>query len=614
MRRRRCGNASLVPMLLLGVMAFQRGYSQAGPRGDLYTVPNASFYQQPSGEAVVTITDTSGSIPILQGLINHARAGNPNSIIVINLKTGARYAVDTAPLVLGSRMCVAGAEATIAAASTSVTATCLISIASGSTFSSVSHLTLDGGHADVYGIDAPGVSRVNIDRINVRDTGRDGIFLQGMGAAVFDNELTISRCDVSGAINASGIRLKDASQAVGMENASYNNGVGITVESSARCVVVNNRCNFNSSSGINFSDADWSTVSNNLCIGNPTGLATNTTSERNLVTSNDIRTSTTGIDLAGIGNILYDNAFSSGVTNPLATTGTSHQIITTRMPLATGQSYFYPPTLLNDHTEPIMNGKSRVDLFVAATTFSVIQVLYDDARSANPDAVIVLHLTAPAIIGDTTLVLGSNTCVLIGGTISLNPGITAISALNAGNVSVSGGTIDGDNSTGRNGIDFDGCFRVLIDHVTFLNFGDKNARVANSDVIAFSKGGSPCIVGYCTLNGGAARGIWTRDATARFILTDNAISNMNMDGIDLDGFTSSSLAKFNSTNSNLRTGIFVEEAAKHNQVIGNTCNSNGMAINLYSFAAGPTSYNSIISNTCDANGRGIRLGARTGFL
>ncbi|MEX1114139.1 MAG: right-handed parallel beta-helix repeat-containing protein [Akkermansiaceae bacterium] len=597
------------------VVVVPSALSQPGPRLDLYTIPNSTFYQQPVNESVIIVNDTSGTISILQGLIDSARANNSSSWIVINLQPAGRYLVSSTPLTLGSKMCVTGAGATLATGSTTVTATSLISIASGSSFISTSDITLDGQHADVRGIDALGVSRVNIDKITVRDTGRDGIFLQGTGAAAFDNEITISRCDISGASTSSGIHIQDATQAICMENASYNNRTGITVESSARCTLINNRCNYNSESGIDLPDADWSTVSNNLCVGNPSGISTNSSSERNLIVSNDIRASATGIALAGIGHVIYDNVFPSGVTVPLTTSGTNHQVITTGTALsASGQNYFRPPTSLFDHTESIMNGKTRVDLITAATTLSSIQLQYETARTADPNAVIVLYLTAPAITGDATLVLGANTCVIISGTVSLEPGITAISALNAGNVSVSGGTIDGGNFTGRNGMGFEGCFRVLIDHVNFRNFGDKNTRVANSDVITFSKGATPCIVSHCTLDGGAARGIWTRDATARFILTDNTISNMNMDGIDLDGFTSSSLAKFNRTRSNLRTGIFLEEGARHNQIIGNTCDNNGIAINLYSFAAGPTSYNSIISNTCDANGRGIRLGARSGFL
>ena len=44
----------------------------------LYTVPNSSFIQNPSGDSVVTVNDSSGSIATLQTAINNARAANPS--------------------------------------------------------------------------------------------------------------------------------------------------------------------------------------------------------------------------------------------------------------------------------------------------------------------------------------------------------------------------------------------------------------------------------------------------------------------------------------------------------------------------------------------------------
>src|SRR4051794_29985318 len=57
----------------------------------LYTVPNSTFIENPAGDSVVTINDTSGSITTLQTSINNARSANPNSIIVIHLLRGATY-------------------------------------------------------------------------------------------------------------------------------------------------------------------------------------------------------------------------------------------------------------------------------------------------------------------------------------------------------------------------------------------------------------------------------------------------------------------------------------------------------------------------------------------
>jgi hypothetical protein len=83
---------------------------------------------------------------------------------------------------------------------------------------------------------------------------------------------------------------------------------------------------------------------------------------------------------------------------------------------------------------------------------------------------------------------------------------------------------------------------------------------------------------------------------------------MNMDGIDVDAFTSESLVQMNTTTGNIRYGFLVEEGSKYNQLISNTSVSNSMGINVYASAAGPTSYNSFIGNTCQSNPRGLRVG------
>jgi hypothetical protein len=62
----------------------------------LYTSPNMAFVEQPAGETVVAVNDTSGSVATLQGLINSARTANPTNVIVIRLLTNAVYTVTTA--------------------------------------------------------------------------------------------------------------------------------------------------------------------------------------------------------------------------------------------------------------------------------------------------------------------------------------------------------------------------------------------------------------------------------------------------------------------------------------------------------------------------------------
>jgi len=598
-------------VLLLATIA--TSLAQPGVTGTLYTVPNGTFYQQPTGETVTTINDTSGSISTLQTAINTARTANATRFLIINLKSNTEYLVTASPLILGSKMCLSGASNTSIAASSSTTATSLIKITGGSSYTSVNFLTLNGNQADLYGIEAPGVSRVSIDQLVVRQTGRAGLFLQGLGSANFDNQITVTRCEVSEATTAAGIHLSATTQAACLDNLCHNNAYGILVESSAHATLVNNQAKFNTLSGIGVTNITWSKITHNLCQGNGTGFSiagSTTLNQWNFFVSNEIRTSSEGISLGGYANVLHDNLFASDVASPLVLRSDAgvNRIITTSTPLsATGQDYFYPPTALNRHTNPIMNGKGRTEITTAATTLSAIQTAYNAARISNPNNVTVLQLTAPTITGDAPLSLSSNTCVLMDGTIKLNPGISAFSAANSTFLSISGGTVDGQNTTGRNGLAFSNCSRFLIDQMNWKSFGVKTTRVSGSDVLALLSCGTPSIVGNCTLDGGAARGIWPKGGGG-YILSDNSSANMNMDGIDVDAYTSYSLIQFNSTPGNIRSGLFVEEAAKYNQLIGNLTSSNPIGINVYSMVAGPTSYNSFIANTCQANTRGLRTG------
>ena len=116
--------------------------AQPGLTGTLYTVPNGTFFQQPAGETVTTINDTSGSISTLQTAINSARTANATRFLIINLKSNTEYLVTTTPLILGSKMCLSGSSNTSIAASSSTTATSLIKITGGSSYTSVNYLTI----------------------------------------------------------------------------------------------------------------------------------------------------------------------------------------------------------------------------------------------------------------------------------------------------------------------------------------------------------------------------------------------------------------------------------------------------------------------------------------
>src|SRR5579859_2232413 len=66
--------------LILIVAVPEVVFGGQGVERALYTVPNTSFIENPSGDSVVTVNDTSGSITTLQTAINNARAANPTSV------------------------------------------------------------------------------------------------------------------------------------------------------------------------------------------------------------------------------------------------------------------------------------------------------------------------------------------------------------------------------------------------------------------------------------------------------------------------------------------------------------------------------------------------------
>jgi parallel beta-helix repeat protein len=583
-----------------------QAFAAAGTVGALYTVPNSTFIES-AGGGVFTINDSSGSISTVQTALNNARAAHPSDVIVVNLNA-ATYSVSSAALTLGSHVClVLSPTTTIKASSSTITSTTLVQIGTAT------NVSVAGGIWNVNGADANAVrvqssSRVNLDKLTITAAKRPGIYVQGKGNTVFDNENTITRCDVSGSA-VSGIKVVAATQAVVSENNCHNNTEGgIYLADCARSTVFNNTCNSNGT-GILVDAAD-SVIANNHCELNPTGLSLSSVSANNVIASNYLKSATTGINSAGTGNTFYDNFYSSGVTTRFVSAGTGNNVIAYKGALsASGQNYFYPPTIVDNHAAAIMNGKARFDLTVGATTISSVQSQYNSARSAHPNDVIVLHLTGATYTGNATLTLGSNTCVILSGTIDLNSGVRGIDASNASFVSISGGVIDGGNTTGREGIHAGTSSMISIDRMTLQNFGAKATRIGGSDVIHFSGGSSPYMVGYCTINGGAARGIWSQLSGQKAIYTDNDCSNVNMDGIDLDSHTKSGLAKLNNCHDNVRYGVFIEQGALYDQALANTCTSNGRGVNIYDNLADTTNFNTAAFNRCNLNGTGIRVGS-----
>jgi parallel beta-helix repeat protein len=579
----------------------------------LYTVPNTTFIEQPSDESVVTINDSTRSIAAVQAAIDSARTANADKVIVIHLLRGAIYTVSNAGLVLGSHECLVAEGALIQAADSSVTAP-LITIAPGSTNVSVSGGTLEGHGAMTQGILAPAASRVNIDHVVAKNFGLDGISLSGNGNTAFDNEMTITRSEVSGNLGA-GIHIQNSTQTTLLDNDCHDNATGIQI-AAAWANVANNTCRHNTV-GIDVAGGSDNVIANNTC--NTNGVGIHAGAANGMIVSNSLGSNiVAGIQSDGTGNTFIDNLFTSGNTASFVSGGTSNNVIAYKAPVsAVDQNYFYPPLIDNQHTDAtIVNGMGRTDLTISSTTIDDVQSRYNAALAANSNNAIVLHLNGTFTVGASPLRLSSNTSVLLNGTIQIDSATTATAAITASangqtRISISGGVIDGGGRTRKNGIAISTASMVQVDQVTLQNFGAANPRVGGSDVIHFDHGATPYVVTRSYINGGAARGIWLQLSGQKSLISDNEVTNVNQDGVDCDSSTFGAVVKFNYCHDLVRYGVFIEQSAKNNLALGNICNNDSRDINVYNNSdtpRGPTQFNSIVANSLLGH-NGLRNGA-----
>lgn len=595
------------PFFLSCLTVFLAGLSTARA---LYTPPASNPFITDPSETVTTLNVSSGSISDAQTQLDNARAANASAVIVLNL-TGT-YTVTNQALTLPSKTCLVLQAHAVIQASPAITAPALIQVTSQSLVS-IAGGTLNGNTTNVTGILVTTCDRVEIDDVSIQDCGQDGVHVTGHGNTTFDNEITVTRCTVFGC-GGDGIDASSTTQFVAVDNNCYDNtGAGLSI-GGAHSSVAKNTCTANGT-GIRVTGTPNNAITDNEIDNNTTGIALTSGSASNWCTSNSFKSNTgVAISAAGTGDIIFDNTFSGNTSN-LSATGTNNHIVARKGGLsASGQDYFYPPLIDDQHTNTtIVNGMGRTDVTIGSTTMSSVQSQYNSARSAHPSNVIVLHLTGASYTGDATLNLSSNTCVLLTGKITLNSGVTGFktSGSGANHISVSGGTVDGQNTTGRNALSFSDCHMVQIDGMTLNNFGSDVSAISGSDIIHFTGGtnaAAPYLVSRCTMDGSAGRAIWSQ-IQLQAVYTNNNNANTRA-GIDLDSHTHNALVKFN-TFTGSRYGLFIEQSDQFNQGIGNNCvNNTGRGINLLNNTEDVAmQYNSVICNISNGNSTGLRCGS-----
>jgi parallel beta-helix repeat protein len=448
--------------------------------------------------------------------------------------------------------------------------------------------------------------------------------LQGAGNDIWNSGSAITRCEVVNA-GGNGITIGSITQALVLDGFVHGNGgAGIQV-SAAYSSVVNNVSQDNDV-GI-LVDANDNLISDNLFQGNRSGgLRLAGSSAKTAVARNSaLENSVLGIDLDGSNNLLYANDLRNSIN--LAEHAAGNWVVpiagmSLQAPLS---QYFYPPTIDNRHSEPVMNGRNRFDLTVdasASPTISQAQQAYDTAREQHPDDVIVLTLKGQFTLDDASLLLQSHTAMILDGAITAPSSSKAAQVITAANpsefISISGGTIE---LSGRSaeGIFLPSTTMAYIDHVTVKNGGQRDVR-AGKGMIHLARGGGYNILHANTVDNSGGRCVWTQNSNARYVVLENYLTNCNQDGVDFDSSTSNSLAIGNTSVDNVRYGVFIEQSDSLNKIYGNTATTRGVpsipghAVGIYNNATssgtrGVTDKNTVFCNSSDVIADGLRVGS-----
>ena len=613
--------------------------SAQGRTENLFTPPEASFITNPK-EAIHRVSLPAGKAEAAQALIDAARKEKPDAVLL--LEATGNLEVGTAPLRLGSKMCLHLSPSAGVVASTSCSAPSLISVEKAEFVSVSSDGTgcalLDGGAKPVTGIQITEGSRINLDQLRILRCAKTGIDYRGTTNVTALNEaasLTRSYLERNG----DGLKVDQTGGFQCLDNVFKNQtGTALSINSLNSIVAGNtfsgNKTDLQSSS-------DRGVVTRNIFGKSTLTLDLASNSKGNLVSENRSVTRALQMTIGGEMNQIFHNAIEGSVQ---LTPGVKDAFFVANQnlqvdPAAPGVKFFYPPTLANPHTNPvIVSGMGRFDLpllpggkkdpkpadkdkppKIVPVDLALVEAEIAKAQTEHPNDVLVIRLEGEYICKNPDgLKLPPNSCLLMAADariladhgIPIEPQwaraapITQVVLLpETGYCSISGGKLD----AGRQAF-----FPVN------ANTGSV-ALIEGTSLIAGARDGlntktrkatDPLFMYRCNVYGNNGRGIWSHVAT-RVHAIANVCSGNYMDGIDIDAHAIDCTALFNVCNGNRRHGVFVEEAVQNNIVFGNHLDGNGTGVHVWNEEVkGNTGPNLISANRCSGNRRGIGLGAR----
>ena len=613
--------------------------SMTGWSGSLFTPPEAPFIASPK-EVVHRVTLPAGKVEAAQALIDTARKEKPEAILL--LEAAGNLEVETAPLRLGSKMCLHLSPSAGVVASANATAPCLIAVENAAFVSISSDGTgcaiLDGGTRPLTGIQIKEGSRINLDQLRVLRCGKTGIEYRGStNVATLNEAASLTRSYLEK--NGDGLKVEQTGGFQCLDNVFKNQtGTALSINSLNSVVAGNtfagNKTDLESSS-------DRGVITRNIFGESTLTLSLTPNSKGNLVSENRSLTSALKMTIGGEMNQIFHNTvegsvqLAPGIKDAFFVANQNLQVD----PTAPGVKFFHPPTLARPHTNPIIvAGMGRFDLplipggkkdpkpadkdkppKIVPVDLALVEAEIAKARTEHPNDVLVIPLEGEYICKNpeglklppnSCLVMAADARILADHGVPIEPPwaraapITQVVLLpETGYCSISGGKLD----AGRQAF-----FPIN------ANTGSV-ALIEGTSLIAGARDGlntkgrkavDPLFMYRCNVYGNNGRGIWSHVAT-RVHAIANVCSGNFMDGIDIDAHAVDCTALFNVCNANRRHGVFVEEAVQNNIVFGNHLDGNGTGVHVWNEEVkGNTGPNLISANRCAGNRRGIGLGGR----
>jgi hypothetical protein len=604
-----------------------------------FTPPEAPFITGPK-EETHRVSLPAGTADAAQGLIDAARKEKPQAVLI--LEPAGNLEVNSAPLRIGSKMCLQLSPSVGLKAGANCSAPSLISVEKAE-FVSVSSsgagaATLDGGGKSVTGIQITEGSRINLDQLNILRCAKAGIDYRGTTNVTSLNEAaSVTRCHFEKNGNALQVDRSGGFQC--LDNVFHNQTGTALVINSLNSMVAGNT--FSGNKTDIQASSDRGIITRNTFGKSELALDLTPTSKGNLISENRGTAQDLTLTIAGESHQLFHNSLS-GSAKLASETKEAFFISNEKLqidPATPGLKFFNPPTLNRPHTNSvIVAGMGRFDLPLIAggkkeakpadkdkppkivpVDLSLVETEIAKAQTEHPNDVLVIRLDGEYICKNPKgLELPPNSCLLMAADarilsdlgIPLEPAwaraepLTQVVLLpKTGFCSISGGKLDA-NRQAHFPINANTGSIALIESTSLI------AGARDGINTKTRKGSDPIFLYRCNVYGNNGRGIWSHVAN-RVHAIANVCSGNFMDGIDLDAHAINCTALFNTCNANRRHGVFIEEAIENNIVFGNKLDGNGTGIHVWNEEVkGNTGPNLISANHCAGNRRGIGLGGR----